>query len=170
MVGGKEHWPLHHCHEHMHKHQYSCILLYKDEMLSVPSVGSFFRHARSSVVSQRIDARLARYEAPVLGEHGDFLKMVLSPVVRRMHCFECQSVDDSCRNFTYIPAKPQPRHSDNIYYIFCFTVTNSWWLWWLRVWRRVAKIQVQCSVVSFFLMSNFFVNEKDSLIVSFEGA
>ena len=27
--------------------------------------------------------------------------MVLSPVVRRLRRFECQSVDDSCRNFTY---------------------------------------------------------------------
>ena len=85
----------------------------------------FFRHARSSVVYARIDARLARYEAPVLGEHEDFFKMVLSPIVRRLRRFECQGVDDSCRNFTYIPAKPQPRHSDNIYYIFCISDNSS---------------------------------------------
>ena len=42
-------------------------LLYKDEMLSV--CPHFFRHARSSVVSQRIDARLTRNEAHALGEH-----------------------------------------------------------------------------------------------------
>ena len=29
-------------------------------------------------------------------------------VVRCLRRFECQGVDDSCRNFTYIPAKPQP--------------------------------------------------------------
>ena len=56
--------------------------LYKDEMLSV--CPHFFRHARSSVVSLRIDTRLAQYEAPVLGEHGDFFKVLLSPVVRRL--------------------------------------------------------------------------------------
>ena len=56
----------------------------------------FFRHARSSVASPRIDARLARYAAPILGEHGDFFKMVLSSVVRRLRRFECQGVDDSC--------------------------------------------------------------------------
>ena len=57
-----------------------------------------------------IDARLAEYEVPVLGENGIFLKMVLSPVVCRLHRFECQGVDDSCQNLNYNPAKPQPRH------------------------------------------------------------
>ena len=71
----------------------------------------FFQHAHSSVASIWIDARLARYEAPVLGKRGDFFKMVLNPVVRRLLCFECQGVDDSCWNFTYIPAKLQPRHN-----------------------------------------------------------
>ena len=74
-------------------------------------LSAFFWHGRSSVVSARINARFTRHEAPILGEHGDFLKMVLSPVVRRLRRFECQDVDNSCRNFTYIPAKPQPRHN-----------------------------------------------------------
>ena len=98
----------------------------KSRLSVCPSVcRHFFRHARSFAVSPRIYARLARYEAPVLGEHGDFLKMVLSPAVRRLRRFECQGVDDSLRNFTYIPAKPQPRRSDNIYYIFSIYINNS---------------------------------------------
>ena len=48
-------------------------LLYKDEKLSV-RLSALFWHARSSMVSPRINARLARYEAPVLEEHEDFLK------------------------------------------------------------------------------------------------
>ena len=48
-------------------------LLYKDEKLSV-RLSALFWHARSSIVSPRINARLARYEAPVLEEHKDFLK------------------------------------------------------------------------------------------------
>ena len=49
-------------------------------------------------------------------------KMFVIHVVRRRRRFECQGVDD-LRNFTYIPAKPQPRHVDNIYYIFAFFIT-----------------------------------------------
>ena len=74
------------------------------------SVGTFW-HARSSAVSPRNDVRLARNEAPVLGEQAVQFKMVLIHVVRHLRRFECQGVDDSCRNFTYIPAKPQPRHN-----------------------------------------------------------
>ena len=79
------------------------------------SVYRHFWHACSFAVSPRISAKFARYEAPILGEHGLDFKMV---VVRRLWRFQCQGVDDSCRNFIYIPAKPQPRHIDNIYYIF----------------------------------------------------
>ena len=71
----------------------------------------FFWHACSSVVSPPIDNRLAPYEVPILGEHRDFFKMILSPVICRLRHFECQDVDDSWRNFTYIPAKPHPRHN-----------------------------------------------------------
>ena len=73
------------------------------------SVGTFW-HARSSAVSPRNDVRLARNEAPVLEEQAVHFKMVLIHVVRHLRRFECQGVDDSCRNFTYIPAKPQSRH------------------------------------------------------------
>ena len=39
-------------------------------MLSVCLSVRTFWHARSSVVSPRIDARFARNEAPIIGEHG----------------------------------------------------------------------------------------------------
>ena len=65
------------------------------EMLCV-SLLALFQHGHSSVASILIDARLAQYEAPILGKHGDFFKMVLSPVVRHLLCFECQDVDNSC--------------------------------------------------------------------------
>ena len=39
--------------------------------------------------------------------------MVLSLVICRLRRFECQGVDVSCRNFTYSPAKPQPRHIED---------------------------------------------------------
>ena len=42
-------------------------------------------------------------------------QIVLIHVVHLLRRFECRGVDDSCRNFTYIPAKPQPRHIDYIY-------------------------------------------------------
>ena len=41
---------------------------------------------------------------------------VLIPAVRRLRRFECQGVDDSCRNFTYIPANRSPDTIKNIYY------------------------------------------------------
>ena len=74
------------------------------------SVGTFW-HARSFAVSPCISAKVARNEAPVLGEHGVHFKMALIHVVRRLRRFECQGVDNSCQNITYIPAKPQPRHN-----------------------------------------------------------
>ena len=80
-------------------------------MLSVCLSVRTFWHARSSAVSSHINARLARNKAPVLGEQALHFKMVLIHVVRLLRRFECQGVDDSCRNFTYIPAKPQPRHN-----------------------------------------------------------
>ena len=81
------------------------LLLYKGEKPSVclsvcPSVRRhFFRHTPSFAVSPRIRAKFARNEAPVLGEHGVRFKMVLIHVVRHLQRFECQGVDDSCRNF-----------------------------------------------------------------------
>ena len=74
------------------------------------SVGTFW-HAQSSTVSPHIDTKLARNEAPILREKAVHFKMVLIHVVRRLRRFESQGVDDSCRNFTYILAKPQPRHN-----------------------------------------------------------
>ena len=56
-------------------------LLYKDEMLSVClSVGTFW-HVCTSTVSPRIDVRLARNEAPFLGEQAVHFKMAISFVV-----------------------------------------------------------------------------------------
>ena len=68
-------------------------------MLSVClSVGTFW-HARSFAGSPRIRAKFTRNEAPVIGEYGVRFKMVLIHVVRRLQRFECQGVEDSCRNF-----------------------------------------------------------------------
>ena len=64
------------------------------------SVGTFW-HARSSAVSPRIDIRFAQNEAPVLGEHEVYFKMVLTHVFHCLRRFKCQGVDVSCRDFTY---------------------------------------------------------------------
>ena len=88
------------------------------------SVGTFW-HARSSAVSPRTYARFARNEAPVLGEYAVLFKMFVIHVVRRRRRFECQGVDDSCRNFTYIPAKPQPRHNRSYILHFCFNLLSA---------------------------------------------
>ena len=58
----------------------------------------------------RISVKLDQNEVPIFWEHKVFFKKVLTPAVRRLRRFERQGVDDSRRNFTYIPAKPQPRH------------------------------------------------------------
>ena len=70
-------------------------------------------------VDARIHVKLARNEAPVFWEHEVCFYNVLTPAVRHLRRFECQGVDDSCRNFTYIPANRSPDTIDNIYYI-CF--------------------------------------------------
>ena len=46
--------------------------------------------------------------------------MVLSPVICRLHRFECQGVDNSCQNLNYIPAKPHAAqtHAVMIYTTF----------------------------------------------------
>ena len=103
-------------------------------------------------------------EAPVFGQHGVHFKMVLIHVVRRLQHFECQGVDDSCRNFTYIPAKLQPRHDTLIIYTTFLTLCVigdsgcggcAFSLTKQRCWFKA-------HISHFFLMSNFFVNEKDS--------
>ena len=91
----------------------SAEIIYYIKTKCCSSVGTFW-HARSFAVSPRIDSIFTRNEVPVLGvlgEHGVHFKMVLIHVVRCLWRFECQGVDNSCRNFTYIPAKPQPRHN-----------------------------------------------------------
>ena len=67
----------------------------------------------------RIHVKLVQNEAPVFWEHEVCFYNVLTPGVRHLRRFECQGVDDSCRNFTYIPANRSPDTIDNIYYI-CF--------------------------------------------------
>ena len=62
------------------------------------SVGTFW-HARSFAGSPRICTKFTRNEAPVIGEYRVHFKMVLIHVVRRLQRFECQGVEDSCRNF-----------------------------------------------------------------------
>ena len=79
---------------------------YKAEKLSVCPSFCIFMVKWISTVDARINVKLDRNEAPVLGEH-----QVLTPTVRRLRRFECYGVDDSCQNFTYIPAKPKPRHN-----------------------------------------------------------
>ena len=79
-------------------------LLYKAEKPSVcPSVRIFLVE-RIFAVDARIHVKLARNEAPVFWEHEVCFYNVLTPAVRHLRRFECQGVDDSCRNFTYIPA------------------------------------------------------------------
>ena len=91
-------------------------LLYKAEK---PSVRPHFLVERIFAVDARIHVKLARNEAPVFWEHEVCFYNILTPAVRHLRRFECQGVDDSCRNFTYIPANRSPDTIDNIYYI-CF--------------------------------------------------
>ena len=88
-------------------------LLYKAEKPSVRIflVEWFF------AVDARIHVKLARNEAPVFWEHEFCFYNVLTPAVRHLQRFECQGVDDSCQNFTYIPANRSPDTIDNKYYI-----------------------------------------------------
>ena len=74
-------------------------------------------------VDAKIHVKLARNEAPVFWEHEVCFYNVLTPAVRHLRRFECQGVDNSCRNFTYIPANCSPDTIDNIYYI-CFSVVD----------------------------------------------
>ena len=92
-------------------------LLYKAEKPSVcPSVRILLVEWIFAV-DARIHVKLARNEAPVFWEHEVCFYNVLTPAVRHLRRFECQGVDDSCRNFTYIPANRSPDTIDNIYYI-----------------------------------------------------
>ena len=74
------------------------------------SVGTFW-YERSSTVFPCINARFTRNEAPILGEHRVHFKMFLIHVVCCLQRFECQDLDNSCQNFTYTPAKTQPRQN-----------------------------------------------------------
>ena len=73
-----------------------CNLLHKAEKLSVRK----FLVEWISTVDVKISIKLAQNEAPVLREHKVCFKKVLTPAVRHLQRFECQGVDDSCRNFT----------------------------------------------------------------------
>ena len=90
-------------------------LLYKAEKPSV----RIFLVEWIFAVDARIHVKLARNEAPIFWEHEVCVYNVLTPAVRHLRRFECQGVNDSCRNFTYIPANRSPDTIDNIYYI-CF--------------------------------------------------
>ena len=68
----------------------------------------------------RIHVKLARNEAPVFWEHEVCFYNVLTPAVRHLRRFECQGVDDSCQNFTYIPANRGPDTIDNIIILHLF--------------------------------------------------
>ena len=97
-------------------------LIYYIKLKSHPSVRPsirIFLVERIFAVDARIHVKLARNEAPVFWEHEVYFYNVLTPAVRHLRRFECQGVDDSCRNFTYIPANHSPDTIDNIYYI-CF--------------------------------------------------
>ena len=50
--------------------------------------------------------------------------MVLSPVVRRIRRFECQGVDDSCRNFSFIPEKTAAHTQLIIYTTFLVIIVE----------------------------------------------
>ena len=107
---------------------YSCtigqvhLLVYYIKLKSRPSVRPSVRIFLVEwifAVDARIHVKLARNEAPVFWEHEVCFYNVLTSAVRHLRRFECQGVDDSCRNFTYIPANRSPDTIDNIYYI-CF--------------------------------------------------
>ena len=94
-------------------------LLYKAEKPSVRLSVRIFLVEWILAVDARIHVKLARNEAPVFWEHEVCFYNVLTPAVRHLRRVECQDVDDSCRNFTYIPTNRSPDTIDNIYYI-CF--------------------------------------------------
>ena len=80
-----------HTHSRMHAstHAHTDYLLYKAEKPSVcPSVCPSRWYL---AIFAWIDIRLARNEAPILGEHVVLFKKA---VVRRLRHFECQGVDD----------------------------------------------------------------------------
>ena len=81
-------------------------------------------------VDAMIHVKLARNEAPVFWEHEVCFYNVLNPAVRHLRRFECQGVDDSCLNFTYIPANRNPDTIDNIYYICVLRRRMFIVLWW----------------------------------------
>ena len=92
--------------------------IYYIKLKSRPSVRIFLVQWFFAV-DARIHVKFARNEAPVFWEHGVCFYNVLTPAVHHIRRFECQGVDDSCQNFTYIPANRSPDTIDNIYYI-CF--------------------------------------------------
>ena len=81
------------------------------KMKSRLSVCNFPRHAHDFAISPRINSGFARNESHVFWHQLVCFEKFLTAAVCRRRCFECQGVDDFCGNFTYIPAKPQPRHN-----------------------------------------------------------
>ena len=90
-------------------------LLYKAEK---PSVRLHFLVEWIFAMDARIHVKLAQNEAPVFWEHKVCFYNILTPAVRHLRRFECQGVDDSCQNFTYIPANRSPDTIDNILHLF----------------------------------------------------
>ena len=97
------------------------IIIYYIKLKSHPSVRPSVRIFLVEwifAVDARIHVKLARNEVPVFWEHEVCFYNVLTPAVRHLRRFECQGVDDSCRNFTYIPANRSPDTIDNIIHLF----------------------------------------------------
>ena len=101
------------------------IYIYYIKLKSRPSVRPSVRISLVEwifAVDARIHVKLARNEAAVFWEHEVCFYNVLTPAVRHLRRFECQGVDDSCQNFTYIPANRSPDTIDNIYILHLFSV------------------------------------------------
>ena len=97
----------------IHQFKAATYLLYKDEMLSVcPSVCIFASTHIALGFLHVLTPDLLKMQRPSFqNTHAVHFKMFLIRVVCHLRRFECQGVDDSCQNFTYIPAKLQPRHN-----------------------------------------------------------
>ena len=93
------------------------LAIYYIKLKSHPSVRIFLVEWFFDV-DARIHVKLTRNEVPVFWEHEVCFYNVLTPAVRHLRRFECQGVDDSCQNFTYIPANRSPDTIDNIYICF----------------------------------------------------
>ena len=96
---------------------YISYIFYCIKLKSRPSVRIFWSSG-SSPWMQGSMSNLLKMKRPSSGntKFVFILLNVLTPAVRHLRRFECQGVDDSCQNFTYIPANRSPDTIDNIYY------------------------------------------------------